>query len=233
MRGGGTRNNNRIVYKLYIIMVVLTASEINNLLIEHPVTRRSGLVMLALWTTHGGHRNPLRFQITERGTPFELLPEALRGGVVRTGDGSSPHIMCVDVVLRDPRVISALAGLEDAIVRDLTPRAHAWWPTLTTAENETTLILREMLQPVCAPRLVKGREAMVLSLQLRPWDSDPPKVMIGRRNSNGETVDIRSGDVTDVVSGCRMIPIIQVTGVSCRSKSLRLLLRVTELLIYE
>ena len=222
-------------------MVVQVASnlDIKKVILEPPLSKSDSLKFSPIW--FDDLRSPLRIQLAGKRSTWNNLPETVRGSVVRncengTEKGGGFHKVGIDVVLTDTTIIDTFSQLEDHIVSLCTQNALEWWPSLQDSALDChglENVFKHMIKPMCQKKVIEGVEQTVLCLELRPWDTDPPRVIKAAYNkSTRESMVIGKGDVTDISSGSRVIPIITISGMVCKSSTLKLVTKVTELLVY-
>lgn len=222
-------------------MVVEIASNLDTrkVILEPPRSKSDGLKFSPLWSDH--LRSPLRMQLAGKRPRWDNLPEAVRGSVVRSCENGKEkdggfHKVGIEVVLNDASIIDAISNLEDHVVRLCVQNAFDWWPNLQDSAldcHRLEDIFKGMMKPVCQEKVIEGAKRTVVCLELRPWDIDPPRIIKAAYNtSTCQSTVIGKGDVTDIHSGSHVIPIITVPGMVCKSSTIRLVTKVTELLVY-
>lgn len=222
-------------------MVVQIASnlDIQKVILEAPLSKSDSLKFSPIWFDE--LRFPLRIQLAGKQSMWNNLPETVRGSVVRncengTEKGGGFHKVSIEVVLTDTTIIDTFSHLEDHIVTLCTLNALDWWPNLQDSASDCHSledVFRHMIKPMCQKKVIEGIEQTVICLELRPWDTDPPRIIKAMYNkSTHESMVIGKGDVTDISSGSHVIPIITIPGMVCKSSTLKLVTKVTELLVY-
>lgn len=220
--------------------MVQIASSIDtaNISLDPPlIFKAGGTRMSKLWGNK--LRSPFRLQLVRPKTEWRCLPESIHGSVVVSKPPSAAggcHKALIDIIIHDRDIIDGIDRLEDHVIDMLAGEVSDWYPSFQNSSNDdhqsVKESLRRMLQPLLQTKVVKGSDQFVMSLELSPWGTDPPRILKAVYDVQSRHPSmITPGDVTDVSSGTRVIPIVGVVGVSMKSSTLKLVARVTDLIV--
>ena len=210
------------------VIQLLASSAEANFKVEQPLERDS-IYFVPIYSADG---LPLRFKLSRPGCTWEHLPKVHRSVFVSSSagegqDSKSVQKLMMDLVVCDPLVAKAVADLEAQIVESVKTQATQW----SNWGGGASSLLDTAATPLCPRQMVCGQEETLMQINLRPWDKAPPRILLGHMK-NGSTSFSDEGDVTDIRSGSRVIPIIHVTGIRCQSTCIGILTKVTDMVVY-
>ena len=151
-------------------------------------------------------------------------------GQIRAFDLGSPQSLSVDAIITCPKVAAGLRRLEHGIMELFATNAPQWWPDLSTTVPDMLQYTKQIWVPMVDEKKVQGKDATIINLIIQPWDQwGHQATQIIRVDKYNKAIS--KGDVTDLIAGAEVFPIIRLSAVICRTRSVRVQVTVTDILV--
>ena len=195
-------------------------SNASTLQVDAPNAQRGEKQRMNVRLVRHSTRQGLRFQ------PGCLQTDAWlrmhRSGRVTAFDAQSPQKLEFEATIECPQMLENLRKMDAALRTNVMQHAPAWWPHVTDAKR----LVQSMWQPFVQQKRIDGVERSTIKLCVAPWSTQGTRLLRWAPHAQPTCTD-----VTELVEGAELFPILTVTEVCCHAQIISPQVQVTDLLI--
>lgn len=192
----------------------------STLQVDEPNAQRGERQRMNVRLVHQSTRSGLRFQ------PGCLQTDAWlrmhRSGRVAAFDAHSPQKLEFEAIIECPQMLENLKKMDAALCINVMQHASTWWPHVGDAKQ----LVESMWRPFVQHKRIDGVDRNTIKLCVAPWSTQATRLL--RWVPHAPPI---ATDVTDLIEGAELFPILTVTEVSCYAQTISPQVQVTDILI--